>query len=187
MPVRKDFKPGEFCWIDLAAHDLKAAAAWYGELFGWKAVNLTPGGPPYEFFMRGEAAAAAVAQMSDEMKAKGIPPMWNSYVFVESCEASEKKAAAWRQGAGTAHLGLDIQDARGGLERLEFIGYGPAGRAGDLSQAILKIEAVDLDDQAVDFVRKVIAASLHLFVVGQYLFQAATQPNVGNGLKSPFL
>ena len=50
MPIRKDFKTGEFCWIDLAAHDLKAAAAWYGELFGWKAVNLTPGHltPPAE-------------------------------------------------------------------------------------------------------------------------------------------
>ena len=92
MPIRKDFKTGEFCWIDLAAHDLKAAAAWYGELFGWKAVNLTKGGPPYEFFMHGEAAAAAVGQMSDEMKAQGIPPHWNSYVCVESCEASEKRA-----------------------------------------------------------------------------------------------
>ena len=94
MPIRNDFKPGEFCWVDLIAHDLEAAAKWYGELFGWKvAKQETHGGPPYAFFLHGEAPAGAVGQMSDEMKAQGIPPHWNSYVCVESCEASEKKAA----------------------------------------------------------------------------------------------
>lgn len=93
MPVRNDFRPGEFCWVDLAAHDLEAAAAWYSELFGWTpASQRTPGAPPYTFFMKGEAAAAAGGQMNDEMKAAGIPQCWNSYVFVEDCAASERKA-----------------------------------------------------------------------------------------------
>lgn len=94
MPVRSDFKPGEFCWIDFSAHDLDAAAAWYGELFGWTIARQEGhGGPPYAFFMHGEHTAAGVGQMSDEMKTMGIPPMWNSYVFVEDCAAAEKKAA----------------------------------------------------------------------------------------------
>ncbi len=95
MPVRNDFKPGQFCWIDIAAHDLPAAAAWYSELFGWtEAPQESYGGPPYAFFMKGDAPAAAGGQMSDEMMAQGIPPMWNSYVRVDDCVASEAKAAS---------------------------------------------------------------------------------------------
>jgi predicted enzyme related to lactoylglutathione lyase len=95
MPARTDFTPGEFCWIDLNAHDLEAAAAWYGALFGWTRMDMpTPGdGPPYAFLMMGEAPAAGVGQMNDEMRSQGIPPLWNSYVCVEDCEASEQRAA----------------------------------------------------------------------------------------------
>ena len=93
MPVRKDFAPGEFCWCDLSAHDLEAAAAWYGEVFGWTHVLMeTPGGgPPYAFFMKGEAAVGGLGEMSEEMKAQGIPPMWNSYVATADCAATEAK------------------------------------------------------------------------------------------------
>ncbi len=94
MPIRNDFKPGEFCWVDLSAHDLDAATTWYGNLFGWTSMQQdTGGGPPYSFFLRGEAAAGAVGQMNDEMKAQGIPPMWNSYVCVEDCAATQQRAA----------------------------------------------------------------------------------------------
>ena len=93
MPVRNDFAPGEFCWVDLNAHDLDAAVAWYGDLFGWSHQKMeTPGGaPPYAFFLKGEAAIGGIGQMSDEMKAQGIPPMWNSYIATEDCEATEAK------------------------------------------------------------------------------------------------
>ena len=93
MTVRKDFKAGEFCWIDLAAHDMEQAIEWYGALFDWSHFKMdTPGGgPPYAFFMRGEAAAGGLGQMADEMKAQGIPPMWNNYIATEDCEATEAR------------------------------------------------------------------------------------------------
>ena len=93
MPARNDFSPGEFCWVDLSAHDLEAAIAWYSEVFGWSATMMeSPGdAPPYGFFMKGEAAIGGVGQMSDEMKGQGIPPMWNSYIATEDCEATEAK------------------------------------------------------------------------------------------------
>ena len=93
MPVRTDFAPGEFCWIDLIAHDLDAASAWYGALFGWKRVNKeTPGGgPPYAFLMQGEHVVGGMGQMSDEMKAMGIPPLWNHYIATKDCAATEAK------------------------------------------------------------------------------------------------
>ena len=93
MPVRTDFKPGQFCWIDLSAHDLEAATAWYGALFGWKAAEQsTQGGPPYSFFLKGDAPAAAGGQLSEEMIAGGVPQVWNNYVAVEDCAASMAKA-----------------------------------------------------------------------------------------------
>ena len=93
MTVRNDFQPGEFCWVDLASHDLTAAAEWYGGLFDWThQVMPTPGeAPPYAFFMRGEAVVAGIGQMNDEMKAQGIPPMWNSYVCTDDCEKTEAR------------------------------------------------------------------------------------------------
>ncbi len=93
MPVRNDFKPGEFCWIDLNSHDLASSAAWYGDLFGWThAVMETPGGgPPYAFFMHGESVVAGVGEASAEMKEMGVPPMWNAYVASSDCAATEAK------------------------------------------------------------------------------------------------
>ena len=93
MPVRNDFAPGEFCWVDFNTHDLEAAAAWYGTLFGWSHVlmDAPEGSPPYAFFMKGEAGVGGIGQMTDEMKAQGIPPMWNSYINSADCAATEAR------------------------------------------------------------------------------------------------
>lgn len=95
MPHRSDFTPGEICWVDLNAHDLEAATQWYGELFGWTheiMPSTHEGAPPYAFFLKDGAVAAGIGQMSEEMKAIGIPPLWNCYVMSEDCAATEAKA-----------------------------------------------------------------------------------------------
>ncbi|MEZ5978480.1 MAG: VOC family protein [Planctomycetota bacterium] len=94
MPARNDFAPGEFCWIDLAAHDLAAAAEWYGKLFGWTLFQQeTPGGgPPYGFLMQNGAAVAGIGEMNDEMKSRGVPPLWNTYVCSQDCARTESRA-----------------------------------------------------------------------------------------------
>ncbi len=75
------------------------------------------------------------------------------------------------QGSGAPHLGLDIEDARSRLAGFEFISDRPARRAGNLSQPALQLQAVDLDHHAVDLVRKLIAPSLHLFVIAKNFCQ----------------
>lgn len=92
MPVRNDFAPGEFCWIDLNAHDLESAAAWYAKVFGWSHMLMeTPGGgPPYAFLCQGEDVVGGLGQMDDEMKAQGVPPMWNSYISTDDCAKTEE-------------------------------------------------------------------------------------------------
>lgn len=93
MPVRNDFAAGEFCWIDLVAHDLKAAAEWYSEAFGWthQMMEAPGGGPPYAFLMQGGAVVGGLGEMNEEMKGQGIPPMWNSYIASDDCAATEAK------------------------------------------------------------------------------------------------
>lgn len=94
MPVRTDFTPGDFCWVDLAAFDLESAAKWYGDLFGWElCMQETHGGPPYGFLTKDGEAVGGIGQLSDEMKAQGIPPVWNSYVMTADCAATEAKVA----------------------------------------------------------------------------------------------
>lgn len=93
MPARNDFVPGEFCWIDLSAKDLESAGRWYSETFGWRLQMMeTPGGgPPYGFFMKGDAAVAGIGELTPEMQEQGVPPMWNSYIATADCEATEAK------------------------------------------------------------------------------------------------
>lgn len=91
--VMETYPPGLFSWTDLVAHDLEAAKRFYAELFGWDARDQdTQGGPPYVMFFKDGHAVAGAGQMSDEMKAGGVPPMWNSYVSVEDAAATEAKA-----------------------------------------------------------------------------------------------
>ncbi len=93
MPQRTSYKHGEFSWVDLNAHDMDAAGKFYGDLFGWKTVMMdTQGGPPYAQFEQGDLVIGGLGQMSDEMKAQGIPPLWNNYVNVDDAEATASKA-----------------------------------------------------------------------------------------------
>lgn len=92
MPHRTSYPPGTFCWVDLTAHDMNEAIAWYGEQLGWRAEHQdTRGGPPYAQFVYDAKVVAGIGQMSDEMKGRGIPPTWNSYVCVEDAKALEPK------------------------------------------------------------------------------------------------
>ena len=87
MPVISQYNHGQFCWIDLVALDKSAAQEFYCQLFGWGTIDLdTQGGPPYSQFTLNDQVIAGCGEMSDDMKAEGMPPMWNSYVNVKEIE-----------------------------------------------------------------------------------------------------
>lgn len=93
MPDRTAYAHGEFSWVDLNSHDMAAAAKFYGDLFSWTTNNVdTQGGPPYAELEKDGKLVGGLGQMSDEMKAQGIPPLWNSYVNVDDAEAVVAKA-----------------------------------------------------------------------------------------------
>jgi predicted enzyme related to lactoylglutathione lyase len=94
MSSHDRYLPGVPCWVDTTQPDPAAAAAFYGGLFGWQfedaaepdayGVGRLPGGD-----------AAAVTGIRD-----GMPPiaMWNTYVWVQSADATAAKA---REAGGT--------------------------------------------------------------------------------------
>jgi predicted enzyme related to lactoylglutathione lyase len=129
MAKRDKYAPGEFCWVDLASHDMKSAAKFYGSVFGWGVQEEdTAGGPPYATFVEGELGLAGLGEMTDAMKAMGIPPPWNSYVNVEDLDASLVKAQ--ELGATVIVPATDVMD----VGRLAFI-LDPAGTSLAMWQA----------------------------------------------------
>jgi uncharacterized protein len=77
MPERDGYIPGVPCWVDTTHPDPDAAAAFYGDLFGWECENVMPpgsGGKYYIARIRG-GDVAGIGPVPD-----GVPPMavWNT-------------------------------------------------------------------------------------------------------------
>lgn len=78
------YEHGQFCWVDLVAHDMHEAISFYSKMFDWDAEHQdTAGGPPYAMFFRDGEVVAGIGQMNDSMIQSGVPPMWNSYIHVD--------------------------------------------------------------------------------------------------------
>jgi predicted enzyme related to lactoylglutathione lyase len=83
------YEPGVPSWIDLGSPDPQRAADFYGALFGWDA----PEGPPetggYRVAMVGDRAVAGIGPAQNPG-----PPVWATYVAVESADAAADKVTA---------------------------------------------------------------------------------------------
>jgi predicted enzyme related to lactoylglutathione lyase len=93
MGERTSYTPGTFCWAELSTTDLDGAKAFYSGLLGWEAMDSpVPDGGVYSMQMIGGKPAAAIAPQPQQQAAAGVPSMWNSYVSVESADASAERA-----------------------------------------------------------------------------------------------
>jgi predicted enzyme related to lactoylglutathione lyase len=93
MPDKDGYIPGVPCWIDTTQPDPAAAAEFYGPLFGWEIEESMPAGAPGSYLMariRGRDAAAIGSQMGEGEQ----PAMWNTYVQVDSADATAEKVKA---------------------------------------------------------------------------------------------
>jgi predicted enzyme related to lactoylglutathione lyase len=110
MGERTAYEPGTFCWIDLTTTDQEAAKGFYGDLFGWEAEDM-PAGENMTYSMqrlRGQDVAAIAAQPEQQREA-GVPPTWNSYVWVESADDVAERVPKL---GGTVHAPpFDVLDA----------------------------------------------------------------------------
>ena len=90
--MRDRYIPGVPCWIDTTQPDPDAAAAFYGELFGWDLENVMPEGSPKYYIARlGGKDVGAVSALPP-----GAPESaaWNTYVWVDSADETAEKVRA---------------------------------------------------------------------------------------------
>lgn len=87
--------PGTFCWAELETTDSAGAKAFYSALLGWTYTD-NPMGPDMVYSMADVDGKVAGALYQDNSGKK--PSCWNTYVTVQSADAS---AAAAKEHGGT--------------------------------------------------------------------------------------
>lgn len=110
MGERTEHRPGTFCWADVTTTDQEGAKAFYGGLFGWEADDRPVGDGVYYSMMRlGGKDVAAISPQPPFQRDAGIPPLWNSYVSVESADAIADRA---KELGGNVHAPpFDVMEA----------------------------------------------------------------------------
>lgn len=110
MAERTGYTPGTFCWADLSTTDQEAAKAFYGALFGWQAQDVPMGdGSVYSMMRVDDKNVAAIAPQPQQQRDAGVPPVWNSYVSVQSADATAERAK--ELGASVHAPAFDVLEA----------------------------------------------------------------------------
>jgi uncharacterized protein len=102
MSEQDRYIAGVPCWADTTQPDPRAAAEFYGDLFGWELEDSMPPGSQGSYFigrMRGEDVAA-VSSAPEGMDTAA----WNTYIWVEDADAT---AAKVRDAGGTVLMEPD--------------------------------------------------------------------------------
>lgn len=111
MTTMTSYANGVPSWVDLATPDPATSKEFYGQLFGWEFEDqpTDTDGADYAMANLGGQAAAGVMQLSDEMAASGMPPVWTTYVTVDDLDASMAKV----EPAGGSLMGpaMDVMEA----------------------------------------------------------------------------
>jgi hypothetical protein len=91
---------GHFVWYELVTRDVGAAKAFYGEVMGWRAHDLSMPGTVFTLFTADETPVGGLMNLPEG--ARGAEPRWAGYVGVD-----------------------DIDAVTGRIERLGGAAYGP--------------------------------------------------------------
>jgi uncharacterized protein len=110
MGTRTKYSPGTFSWTDLPTPDQAAAKQFYSGLFGWEAEDQPVSeGVVYSMMKLNGETVAAISPQPQQQREAGAPPVWNSYVTVESADETLARAAEL---GGHVHAGpFDVFDA----------------------------------------------------------------------------
>ena len=108
MAEREEYIPGVPCWIDTSHPNPEAAAAFYGELFGWELENVMPPEAGDSYFigrLRGRDVAG-IGSLPAEAPAMAA---WNTYVWVDSAEETATRVTD--AGGTVLREPFDVMDA----------------------------------------------------------------------------
>ncbi|MCW4354035.1 VOC family protein [Hoyosella sp. YIM 151337] len=107
MSAPDRYIPGVPCWADTNQPDPAAAAQFYSKLFGWQCEDVMPPDAESTYLigrLSGGDVAAITGFPDDGLK----KPVWNTYVWVESADAT---AAKVKDSGGTVLMGpWDVLD-----------------------------------------------------------------------------
>ena len=87
---------GLFSWADRSSPDPAVSKAFYTALFGWDAddQHFPDGSLMYVMFSKEGKSVAGLGPQPPQMTEQGVPPMWNSYVSVNSVDDTIQKWTA---------------------------------------------------------------------------------------------
>lgn len=110
MPEVTTYVHGTPSWTDLATPDPAASQEFYGALFGWE-FDEQPAGDrgSYTMCTKGGKSAAGMMQLSPEMAAGGMPPVWSSYITTDDLDATVAKVGP--AGGQVMQPPMDVMDA----------------------------------------------------------------------------
>jgi uncharacterized protein len=90
MAVRTSYAQGTPNWVDLQTTDQPAAKTFYTALFGWgyedQPMSEASDAPVYSMAKLADQYVAAIAPQSPDLAAAGAPPVWNTYLAVDSVD-----------------------------------------------------------------------------------------------------
>jgi uncharacterized protein len=110
MSERSKYAPGTFSWTDLTTTDQDAAKQFYSQLFGWTAIDNPIGEDMVYSMMQIDGKdVGAISPQPQQQRDAGVPPVWNSYVTVESADAAADRAQ--KLGATVHAPAFDVFDA----------------------------------------------------------------------------
>jgi uncharacterized protein len=98
--ITTDFVPGAPCWLDLGAHDVAAAAAFYRSVFGWEYRphgSETGSGGEYGFFQLDGKTVGAVGPLTEA----GARSAWMIYFATPDADTT---AQTVRQAGGSVRV-----------------------------------------------------------------------------------
>ena len=140
MAQRTSYAQGTPNWVDLQTSDQDDAKRFYGGLFGWTYDDQPmPQGPVYSMAQIDGDNVAAIAPQPPDMAAAGVPPMWNTYIAVDSVDDAVARAEA--AGGRVAMPAFDVMDAG----RMAFL-LDPGGAPVGLWQAGRHIGATRVNE-----------------------------------------
>ncbi len=109
MPQPTSYAHGTPSWVDLATPDPDAASKFYGELFGWKRVDVPTDRGTYSMMVVGDKNVAAIYEQPSQQRDAGVPANWTVFISVDDVDAAAAKVAEL---GGTMHADpFDMMDS----------------------------------------------------------------------------
>jgi predicted enzyme related to lactoylglutathione lyase len=82
---------GRFAWYELMTTDTASAKAFYAEVVGWGAQDVSTPDLGYTLFTAGKAPVGGLMELPAEARKRGATPRWMGYVAVDDVDAAARR------------------------------------------------------------------------------------------------